>query len=137
MCQRSLNAIEKLLKSARALYKCLKPFQNCFKLSQDSITILKVSEASKLYWNVPESVLNLPITVLNCQKLLWLFWMYQTRLNAIKNLLKSARALYNCLKLFQNCFKLLEDSITILKVTEASKFFWKLSVKCQSPLQVS
>jgi len=42
MCLRSLNALEKLLKNARALYKCLKPFQNCFKLSQDSKKVIKL-----------------------------------------------------------------------------------------------
>jgi len=53
--QRNLSATDNLLKSARGLYKCLKPSQTCFKLSETSKTILKVSRSSKCYWQPPKS----------------------------------------------------------------------------------
>jgi len=72
-------------------------------------TFLKVPDAST-------SVLNLPSTVLKCQRFLGSFRKFPRPLNAIENLLKSTRALYKCLKPSQNYFNLPEASRTILKV---------------------
>jgi len=73
MCQRSLNATESFLKSARTLYNCLKPFYKFFFLPEASRTILKLPETSKCYWK-PFRKCEASRIILNVSEIYKFYW---------------------------------------------------------------